>query len=115
MNKRALTLCVLVLLASLPAMTSAFAATGPAIGMMSKHRGAYWGGALLTIRGHGFSQVQAVRFGTTTAYSVQVVSDSTIKVRVFRAIRELREIFFKLSNEKEPCNVKRSVNNLRIM
>ena len=40
---------------------------------------------------------------------------STIKVRVFRAIRELREIFFKLSNEKQPCNVKRSVNNLRII
>lgn len=40
---------------------------------------------------------------------------STIKVRVFRAIKELRDIFFKLSNEKPPCNVKRSANNLRIM
>ena len=40
---------------------------------------------------------------------------NTIKVRVFRAIKELREIFFRLSNEKKPCNVKRSVNNLRIM
>lgn len=40
---------------------------------------------------------------------------STIKVRVFRAIKDLRDIFFRLSNEKPPCNVKRSVNNLRIM
>jgi len=40
---------------------------------------------------------------------------NTIKVRVFRAIKELRDIFFRLSNEKKPCNVKRSVNNLPIM
>jgi RNA polymerase sigma-70 factor (ECF subfamily) len=40
---------------------------------------------------------------------------STIKVRVFRAIRELRDIYFTLTKEKKPCNVKRSVNNLRIM
>jgi len=40
---------------------------------------------------------------------------NTVKVRVFRAMKELRDIFFKLSNEKPPCNVKRSVNNLRIM
>jgi RNA polymerase sigma factor (sigma-70 family) len=40
---------------------------------------------------------------------------TTIKVRVFRAIRELRDIFFKLSNGKPPCNVKKSANNLRIM
>src|SRR5215467_11408052 len=39
----------------------------------------------------------------------------TIKVRVYRAIKELRDIFFRLSSEKPPCNVKRSVNNLRIM
>ena len=40
---------------------------------------------------------------------------NTIKVRVFRAIKELRDIFFRLSNEKRPCNVKKSVNSLRIM
>jgi len=40
---------------------------------------------------------------------------NTIKVRVFRAIKELRDIFFRLSNEKPPCNVKKSVNSLRIM
>ena len=39
----------------------------------------------------------------------------TIKVRVYRAMKELRDIFFRLSSEKTPCNVKRSVNNLRIM
>jgi RNA polymerase sigma-70 factor (ECF subfamily) len=38
-----------------------------------------------------------------------------IKVRVHRAIKELREIFLKLSSEKLPCNVKKSENNLRIM
>jgi len=40
---------------------------------------------------------------------------NTIKVRVYRAIRELRDIFFKLSSEKPPCNAKKSANNLRIM
>src|SRR5262245_6429988 len=32
----------------------------------------------------------------------------TVKVRVHRALKELREIFLKLSNEKLPCDVKRS-------
>lgn len=40
---------------------------------------------------------------------------STIKVRVFRAIKELRDIYFRLSNGKTPCNAKKSANNLRIM
>src|SRR5262245_6220921 len=39
----------------------------------------------------------------------------TVKVRVHRALKELREIFFKLSNEKLPCNAKRSESNLQIM
>jgi RNA polymerase sigma-70 factor, ECF subfamily len=39
----------------------------------------------------------------------------TVKVRVHRALKELREIFLKLSGEKMPCNVKKSENNLRIM
>ncbi len=39
----------------------------------------------------------------------------TVKVRVHRALKELREIFFKLSSEKLPCNAKRSETNLRIM
>jgi RNA polymerase sigma factor (sigma-70 family) len=38
-----------------------------------------------------------------------------VKVRVHRALKELREIFENLSNEKLPCNVKRSANNLRTM
>jgi RNA polymerase sigma factor (sigma-70 family) len=38
-----------------------------------------------------------------------------IKVRVHRAIKELREIFLKLSSEKLPCNVKKSGASLRIM
>ena len=37
----------------------------------------------------------------------------TVKVRVFRAIQELRDIFFKLSNEKTSCNVKKSASTLR--
>ena len=40
---------------------------------------------------------------------------NTVKVRVHRALKELREIFLKLSSERQPCNVKKSVNNLRIM
>jgi RNA polymerase sigma-70 factor (ECF subfamily) len=39
----------------------------------------------------------------------------TVKVRFYRAMKELRDIFLKLSSEKQPCTVKRSVNNLRIM
>ena len=38
-----------------------------------------------------------------------------VKVRVHRALKELREIFMKLSNERLPCNVKKSESNLRIM
>ncbi len=38
-----------------------------------------------------------------------------VKVRVHRALKELREIFLKLSSERLPCNVKKSENNLRIM
>src|SRR5215470_19657515 len=38
-----------------------------------------------------------------------------IKVRVHRALKELREIFLKLSSEGLSCNAKRSANNLRIM
>ena len=38
-----------------------------------------------------------------------------IKVRVHRALKDLREIFTKLSSERLPCNVKKSENNLRIM
>jgi RNA polymerase sigma-70 factor (ECF subfamily) len=39
----------------------------------------------------------------------------TVKVRVHRALKELREIFLKLSNETLSCNVKKSEANLRIM
>ena len=38
-----------------------------------------------------------------------------VKVRVHRALKELREIFLKLSSEKLPCNAKKSENNLRII
>jgi RNA polymerase sigma-70 factor, ECF subfamily len=38
-----------------------------------------------------------------------------VKVRVHRAMKELREIFLRLSNERLPCNVKKSENSLRIM
>ena len=31
------------------------------------------------------------------------------------ALKELREIFLKLSSEKLPCNAKKSENNLRII
>jgi RNA polymerase sigma factor (sigma-70 family) len=43
------------------------------------------------------------------------VDVGAVKVRVYRAIKELREIFLKLSGEKTPCNVKRSEINLRII
>jgi RNA polymerase sigma factor (sigma-70 family) len=39
----------------------------------------------------------------------------TVKVRVHRALKELREIFLKLSSERLPCNASKSGNNLRIM
>ncbi len=39
----------------------------------------------------------------------------TVKVRIYRAMKELRDIFFKLSSEKQPCSVKKSAKNLRSM
>ena len=39
----------------------------------------------------------------------------TVKVRVHRAMRELREIFFQLSGERASWNVKKSETNLRII
>jgi len=39
----------------------------------------------------------------------------TVKVRVHRAIKELREIYLKLSGERTPCNVKKPEATLRIM
>ena len=39
----------------------------------------------------------------------------TVKVRLHRAIKELREIYFKLSGGNVPCNVKRSKATLRIV
>jgi RNA polymerase sigma factor (sigma-70 family) len=38
-----------------------------------------------------------------------------VKVRVHRALKELRDIFLKLSSQRPPCNVKRSESNLRII
>lgn len=43
------------------------------------------------------------------------VDVGAVKVRVFRAMKELREIFLRLSGEKSSCNVKRSEINLRII
>jgi len=39
----------------------------------------------------------------------------TVKTRVHRALKELRDMFLKLSSEKPPCNVKKSESNLRIV
>jgi RNA polymerase sigma-70 factor, ECF subfamily len=39
----------------------------------------------------------------------------TVKVRLHRAIKELREIYFKLSGENAPCNAKKSTTILRIV
>ncbi len=39
----------------------------------------------------------------------------TVKVRVHRALKELREIFLKLSSEKQPWNAKKSASNVQIM
>ena len=39
----------------------------------------------------------------------------TVKTRVHRALKELRDIFLDLSSEKPTCNVKKSGNNLQIM
>jgi RNA polymerase sigma factor (sigma-70 family) len=39
----------------------------------------------------------------------------TVKVRIYRAMKELRDIFFKLSSVKPSCNVKKSVSNLQGM
>jgi RNA polymerase sigma factor (sigma-70 family) len=43
------------------------------------------------------------------------VDVGTVKVRVYRAMKELREIYLKVSGEKSPCNVKTSEINLRLI
>jgi RNA polymerase sigma factor (sigma-70 family) len=43
------------------------------------------------------------------------VDVGTVKVRVHRAVKELREIYLKLSGEKASCNVKKSEISLRII
>ena len=43
------------------------------------------------------------------------VDIGTIKVRVHRAVKELREIYLKVSGEKASCNVKKPETNLRII
>jgi RNA polymerase sigma factor (sigma-70 family) len=43
------------------------------------------------------------------------IDAGAVKVRIHRAVKELRAIFVKLAGEKAPCNVKRSEVNLRIM
>ena len=40
---------------------------------------------------------------------------NTVKTRVHRALKDLRELFKQLSDEKTPCNVKKSANSLRLM
>jgi len=43
------------------------------------------------------------------------VDIGTVKVRVHRAVKELREIFLKMSGEKASCNVKKSETSIRII
>jgi RNA polymerase sigma-70 factor, ECF subfamily len=43
------------------------------------------------------------------------VDIGTVKVRVHRAVKELRDIYLKLSGEKTSCNVKKPENTLRII
>ena len=43
------------------------------------------------------------------------VDVGTVKVRVHRAVKELRGIFMKISGDKASCNVKKSETNLRII
>jgi RNA polymerase sigma-70 factor (ECF subfamily) len=40
---------------------------------------------------------------------------STVKTRVHRAMKDLREIYKQLSRETTPCNAKKSANSLRLM
>jgi RNA polymerase sigma-70 factor (ECF subfamily) len=39
----------------------------------------------------------------------------TVKVRIHRAVKELRELFLKISGEATSCSVKKSENSLRII
>jgi len=41
------------------------------------------------------------------------VDIGTVKVRVHRAVKELRDIFLRLSGRQEPCSVKNSATSLR--
>ena len=43
------------------------------------------------------------------------IEPGAVKVRVHRAMKELRELFLKMSGEKSKCDVKKSLNTLRII
>jgi RNA polymerase sigma-70 factor (ECF subfamily) len=41
------------------------------------------------------------------------IDAGAVKVRVHRAVKELRDVYLKISGEKTPCSVKKFENNLR--
>src|SRR3569832_620460 len=77
-------LCALVVLELIAVLVSvpAQAGVGPVVTGLSTHHGTYWGGMRITVHGQNFTQVRAVLFGKAHGYSTQVVSPSTITVRV---------------------------------
>ncbi len=84
MKKSLRVLCALVVLELIAVLVSvpARASVGPVVSGLSTHHGTYWGGMRVTVHGQNFTQVRAVLFGKAHGYSAQVVSASTITVRV---------------------------------
>jgi len=54
----------------------------PAVTSLSPAKGSIKGGIRITVRGSGFSQVRAVKFGTASGTRVRVISRSALTVRV---------------------------------
>lgn len=54
----------------------------PSVTSLTPAKGTIKGGIRITVRGSGFSQVKAVKFGTATGTLVRVLSRSTLTVRV---------------------------------
>ena len=82
MQRTSRTISVLAVVAAVSALVvvPAMASTHPVITGLSAHRGPYWGGTPLTIRGENLSGASSVTFGRRSAWGVRVVSATELAV-----------------------------------
>jgi len=71
-------LALLIPLTVLPSSAFAFGSGRPVILGLSTHRGVYWGGTEVAVRGEHLLDVREVLFGSTPSWSVHVLSDTRL-------------------------------------